>query len=66
MTKEEFDKFQMLTEEEQFEATQKWTSEQCVEYIIQLNNGEYLTLDEAKEFSKQNLKKLYGINDGDN
>lgn len=63
MTKEEFEKFQMLTEEEQFEITQKWSGNDCAEYWIQQNDGNFYTFEEMMMFAKDNLKEIYGIND---
>lgn len=49
MTNEEIEKFQSLSENEQFEIMRNWSGKEFAEYNIQKNGG-YMTVDEF--FSK--------------
>lgn len=63
MTKEEYENFQMLNETEQFNIRRNWSGKQWAEYLIQQNGGKFMTIEDAKHFSQENLKKLYDKND---
>jgi len=58
MTNEEIEKFQSLSENEQFEIMRNWSGKEFAEYNIQKNGG-YMTLEEAYTFSKNHLASLY-------
>lgn len=59
MTKKEFEKFQSLNENEQFEIMSSWSGKEFAEYNIQKNGG-YMTVDEFFNKVDAEIDKMIG------